>query len=277
MARKKLEKTYGFKLTDGQLTRYDKIYIIGAGGNGSYLIPNIARFISTLNTGRKCQLIIVDGDTVEDKNLIRQNFVSADVGKNKAEVLAQRYSGAFGVEIGHIPSYMSTWRDVQVERDALVITCTDNLKSRKIIADSCKNNVWIDLGNEATHGQVSFSYTGIRTWDGTIYNNSRFQIPNVFELFPDHLEKLSEENRKESIRVSCAELAEESPQQLGFINNTCAAVAMNYVHALLTQRPILTYMTFVSIDNTFEQRFITESIIKEWSKKIERMKGSITL
>lgn len=37
-------------------------------------------------------LALVDGDTVEPKNLIRQNFIEQDIGKNKAAVMADRYS-----------------------------------------------------------------------------------------------------------------------------------------------------------------------------------------
>ena len=36
---------------------------------------------------------------VEEKNLLRQNFITSDQGKYKAEVLAKRYSAAFGVDI----------------------------------------------------------------------------------------------------------------------------------------------------------------------------------
>ena len=47
---------------------------------------------------RPVKFIICDGDKVEPKNLVRQNFTEADLGENKARVIAERYSEVFGLE-----------------------------------------------------------------------------------------------------------------------------------------------------------------------------------
>ena len=52
------------------------------------------------------RILVCDGDVVEEKNLIRQNFVEQDVGRNKAQVLAERYSAAFGIECEYIPRFV---------------------------------------------------------------------------------------------------------------------------------------------------------------------------
>src|SRR5688572_3687924 len=62
-----------------------QIILVGAGGTGARMAPDIARLLN-----RGDSLIIVDPDTVEEKNLIRQHFVRPDVGRYKAEVVAQR-------------------------------------------------------------------------------------------------------------------------------------------------------------------------------------------
>ena len=59
-----------------------KIILIGAGGTGGYIAPHLYRIAYA--SGRKVQIIIADGDIVEKKNLIRQNFADCDIGKNKA-------------------------------------------------------------------------------------------------------------------------------------------------------------------------------------------------
>ena len=74
-----------------------KIIVLGAGGTGGYLIPHLYR-IAFADDKRNYRIIICDGDIVEPKNLIRQNFVKQDIGRNKAAVLAERYAGAFGIE-----------------------------------------------------------------------------------------------------------------------------------------------------------------------------------
>ena len=79
-----------------------KIIVLGAGGTGGYLIPHLYR-IAFANEQRKYRIIICDGDIAEPKNLVRQNFLEQDIGRNKAAVLAERYAGAFGIECEYIP------------------------------------------------------------------------------------------------------------------------------------------------------------------------------
>ena len=67
-----------------------KIVVIGAGGTGGYVIPHLYRLGYASN--RYVKIIVCDGDVVEEKNLIRQNFVGQDIGRNKAQVQAERYS-----------------------------------------------------------------------------------------------------------------------------------------------------------------------------------------
>ena len=86
------------------LDRPVKILVIGAGGTGGYVIPQLYRIAYSSN--RPCRIIIADGDIVEEKNLIRQNFASFDIGENKARVLAQRYSETFGIETEYIPNFI---------------------------------------------------------------------------------------------------------------------------------------------------------------------------
>lgn len=80
------------------------IMIIGAGGTGGYVIPHLYRIAQA--SGRKCRVIIADGDIVEPKNLVRQNFAQCDIGENKAAVMAERYSDVFGIETEYIPEYI---------------------------------------------------------------------------------------------------------------------------------------------------------------------------
>ena len=62
---------------------------VGAGNIGSYLAPLLARTLAP-SGGR---LLIIDRDRVETKNLANQDYRPADVGRPKAEVLAERIRG----------------------------------------------------------------------------------------------------------------------------------------------------------------------------------------
>ena len=81
-----------------------KIVMLGAGGTGGHIAPHLYRLLFSLE--RDVRFIIADGDVVEEKNLIRQNFIHADLGENKAKVLAERYSSVFGMQTEYIPEFI---------------------------------------------------------------------------------------------------------------------------------------------------------------------------
>lgn len=267
---KSISRPYGFLLDDYNREDISSVYVIGCGGNGSHLVPDLARFLSTLE--KPVSLTLIDGDTVEEKNLIRQHFIRADIGRNKAEVLAQRYGAAFDIDIGSVDEFLTKENSRIIFRHlrhpAVIITCTDNLRSRKIVS-GMRGDIWIDLGNEETAGQVTFSFlTKPPTKTRKIENRTMFPVPHVFELFPDFDARVKDE--REITELSCAEMAAESPEQAGFVNATCAMIAKNWVHALFTGKPITTHQVFFSIDNTFEHRSITKAAIDSWIDQYPR-------
>ena len=87
-----------------------KIVMLGAGGTGGYIAPYLYRLLHMLD--RPARFVICDGDIVEPKNLDRQNFVSADLGENKARILAERYSTVLGMETAYVPSFIETLDDL---------------------------------------------------------------------------------------------------------------------------------------------------------------------
>ena len=87
-------------------TRPVKIVMLGAGGTGGHIAPHLYRLLYALD--RPVRFIICDGDIVEQKNLVRQNFIPADLGENKAQVLAERYSTVFGMETEYVPAFIES-------------------------------------------------------------------------------------------------------------------------------------------------------------------------
>ena len=81
-----------------------KIVQLGAGGTGGHAAPHLYRLLYSLE--RPARLILCDGDAVEAKNLVRQNFSPADLGENKAKVLAERYATVFGMEAEYVPFFI---------------------------------------------------------------------------------------------------------------------------------------------------------------------------
>jgi len=93
---------------------------------------------------------------LEEHNLARQNFIRRDIGKNKAQVLAERYGGAFGVNVGFIPEYLrrdnlSAVLSAVSNYIPVYIGCVDNNKTRHLIHDLYRQTyrngtVYLDSG-----------------------------------------------------------------------------------------------------------------------------------
>src|SRR5438132_11519584 len=73
------------------------VVLVGCGGTGGFLAEAVCR----LRIGRPARLFLVDMDRVEPSNVGRQVFDRSEIGRFKAEVLAERLSRRFGQEIGY--------------------------------------------------------------------------------------------------------------------------------------------------------------------------------
>ena len=156
-----------------------KIVMLGAGGTGAHIAPHLYRLLYALE--RPVKFIICDGDKVEPKNLVRQNFTEADLGENKARVIAERYSDVFGLETSYIPRFIedagqleellrpevfrhyvygsepNTGRWVTNSELVILIGAVDNNKSRKLCHEvflRARDLVYIDSGNGEYTGQI---------------------------------------------------------------------------------------------------------------------------
>lgn len=148
---------------------------VGTGGTGSYLVPPLSKFIrSLIKTGSyKIKYILIDGDTVEEKNVYRQNFDFDDIDFNKAEVLKNKYNMGdlfiYSIDCILEPKYQNILDKILSDSELnIVIGCVDNIKARVNIAEMLlnflnKNNIktfYIDSGNFINNGQIYvFNYT----------------------------------------------------------------------------------------------------------------------
>lgn len=207
-----------------------KIVMLGAGGTGGHIAPNLYRLLHALE--RPVEVIIADGDIVEEKNLVRQNFISCDLGRNKAQVLAERYASAFGMEIQYIPDFIETvekltsllkpkFSYVTTETLTILIGAVDNNKSRQLchnVFNKSDNLIYIDSGNGEFTGQV---VCGVRRKGKTYYKP-------VGEVYPDILE----DTDKFPTELSCAEASVSAPQSIA-ANIMAATAVVSYIYNIL--------------------------------------------
>lgn len=207
-----------------------KIVMLGAGGTGGHIAPHLYRLLHALD--RPVEVIIADGDIVEEKNLVRQNFISCDLGRNKAQVLAERYASAFGMEIQYIPDFIETEKKLvallkprfsyaTLETLTILIGAVDNNKSRQLchnVFNKSDNLIYIDSGNGEFTGQV---VCGVRRKGKTYYKP-------VGEVYPDILE----DTDKFPTELSCAEASVSAPQSIA-ANIMAATAVVSYIYNIL--------------------------------------------
>lgn len=207
-----------------------KIVMLGAGGTGGHIAPHLYRLLHALD--RPVEVIIADGDIVEEKNLVRQNFISCDLGRNKAQVLAERYASAFGMEVQYIPNFIETeekltallkprFSYVTPETLTILIGAVDNNKSRQLchkVFNKSDNLIYIDSGNGEFTGQV---VCGVRRKGRTYYKP-------VGEVYPDILE----DTDKFPTELSCAEASVSAPQSIA-ANIMAATAVVSYIYNIL--------------------------------------------
>lgn len=234
------------------------VLVVGCGGTGGYVVSHLARLVHVMNSENrwdKVELILADGDIVEEKNLLRQHFIRPDLGKNKAEALADRYSAAFGLEVSTIAKDLESLDDFAIlgeKQSPVVVGCVDNNASRQVINEwflsdgwdryGSSAKFWIDAGNEETAGQIicGFRPPRQRPWRGTT-----FSLPSVVEHYPEVLDG----ELKFNSELSCAERAASAPQNM-MTNVTAATLVMNLLQKLLLKKPLTSHGAVFTIDNS---------------------------
>jgi hypothetical protein len=222
-----------------------RILVVGCGGTGSWLMPKLAKTINDMKRKRLLaadfKLMLVDGDTVESKNLIRQNFVESDIGQNKAEVMALRYGATMpDIELQYIDKYVSmdpkfdpahfVGAGTLAEFTAggtyktIVFNLVDNQNARRAVHSLPMDGWVVDIGNELVHGQLFASPYGTAA-------EPEFQRLNFFTMSPETL------TTEEEVKVySCAEADEDVQLEEQFLvaNDTAALVGHNWLCSLMS-------------------------------------------
>lgn len=148
------------------------ISLVGVGGTGSFLLQRLAKVHLALQSLGLQGLFVTayDDDLVEPHNVVRQHFKLSDVRQNKAEAAIAAVNIAYGLEWAGFGSRFDANND-RCLRSNMVITTVDNGAPRnqmhKVMTDAKRLQrrfdihasarellLWMDIGNDAYHGQV---------------------------------------------------------------------------------------------------------------------------
>ncbi|WP_338985671.1 ThiF family adenylyltransferase [Spiroplasma endosymbiont of Diplazon laetatorius] len=185
------------------------IFLVGVGGTGGLLAGKLAKFLTNEDS-----LVLIDGDKVEYKNVIRQPFQNHDVYSYKAESLTRkinsisRFKNCYSIN-KFLNKENSLFKIIKsfnaVFNKVIIISCVDNHKTRILIEKStnmfknlllekdfswigyskASDVIYIDSANEDIYGDIL-----INEFRSNIYN---LKIEKETEL------KISEESCEELI------------------------------------------------------------------------------
>lgn len=180
-----------------------KHWIIGSGGVGSWLPPAMCRLVGNEN------VVLMDGDKLERKNLDRQLFSEHQVGQNKAEALGELYRCEWLAEwfaFGARPYEKEDW----------LFCCVDNNPGRMSVLQACDYHQCraIFAANE-THSAEAYVY--LPEWRDTKLD------PRI--MYPEMAADTAGDPR--AAAIGCTGEAQKENRQLVSANFMAAGLAMS--------------------------------------------------
>ena len=275
--------------------RAPRIVLVGCGGTGSHLLPNILQYVWAQHTKEKTELpeiVLVDGDIVEEKNLVRQRFTSADLTLNKAAALARRYTSVFGLRISAFEGYIShvseLWRIAPSDRPNLIIGAVDNHRARMVMwqyfmsLNHTQPVFWIDSGNEGWNGQVVLGArpdprkkvrTGVHWAQAKIGNDIiPVDLPCFFDEYPKDFLKIG--GTPPVPQNECARMVEEDPQTIQ-ANMMSAFCATSLCVQVLSKQIRTSALYFDAMSGNTKATFLTRMNLASSIMQMERSREDL--
>lgn len=245
-------------------------YVVGAGGTGSFAALNVARLCFELRErGKTVELTIIDPDRVEANNIPRSNFCTAEIGRFKAQTLAERISQAWGLETSFACERFDYEKHIKPnangnKQTTILVGCVDNHLARRELhralqkcepyySTEAPSAWWIDGGNGKFSGQVAIGST-VKIEDAEDYFTTasicrRLPAPSVFH--PELLEPETASPRpRNSVEraASCPELVRLGEQSLNI--NSCVAVEIGeMLSALLLTNSLKRFAAYFDLES----------------------------
>ena len=176
-------------------------YIIGCGGVGGWLAQLMCKLVKPAN------ITLIDGDTIEERNIERQLFSDDDIGENKATTLARR------LKCQANPGWYSEFMFQHGEHDWL-LCCVDNNPARASALSACDRfGCRAIIGANEVHSSEAYVYHP--DWDGMETLDPRQYYP---ELSQDR------SGNRMAISAGCTGEEQEKNVQLATANFMAAAL-----------------------------------------------------
>jgi PRTRC genetic system ThiF family protein len=267
-----------------------KIYLVGAGGTGSFAALNLARIIFELRRiGKAVQMTVIDDDVVESGNIPRSNFCAAEIGRFKAQTLAERITLAWGLEVAYANEKLNYEKHIKASRSGfkeltILVGCVDNHLGRREIhrslEESNKYNSqnapeawWIDGGNGKSSGQVLIGSEVKKENSENHFTTSTIckKLPSPSVVHPELLlENQAVPSARASFeRLSCAERIRLGEQSLN-INGRVAVEIGEMLAQLLLTSSLRRFASYFDLESgSSRSSYCTPDIIAEALRRAE--------
>lgn len=245
-------------LADDFFHRGFRLLVVGTGGTGGYVVQYLCRLLYGLQrpvSNLPITLTLMDGDTVEDGNLLRQHFLPQDVGRSKALVLAERFGTVYQFPVMAVPQYLTTpdgLDDLIASPRAgvsayhsrpwdVVVGCVDNHATRQLldqIFQRFADLIYIDAGNDAVAISDDPDTTQASGYGGHVVigvkQGNTVRLPPVGTVYPDILT----DTQSALPGHACGQQAVAQPQRM-LTNVWAAMTVMSAINTLLTEQTVL--------------------------------------
>lgn len=204
---------------------YQNIIVVGCGGVGSWLAHLLVRLLPKLN--QVPVLHLMDGDLLEEKNLDRQVFNAADIGKAKAQALTDHLKVLAKdlVIKAHVQFFHGR---MELPPATLIFCCVDNHPGRAYVLEAC----------DLYRAHAILAANEITGAEAYLYRHDWLRTPKDPRSY--YPEILSDESNDPTHQASCVELAQDSTPQLALANYMAAGQAAYLFWFLMTEAHQLT-------------------------------------
>lgn len=175
--------------------------IIGAGGVASYLLPVL------IKSFHPHSLTIVDKDKLEERNLDRQMFNSAHIGRNKAIALASQCCSC-DLPVNIIEEWFDELTELPEDTDLIICVADNHLARKDALIQADKRNIPAVIGGNEYLDNEAYYYRP--EWKGTT-KDPRVRHPEILTAGDT------------GSPTACTGLAQEASPQLAVANLGCAA------------------------------------------------------
>lgn len=245
-----------------------RIVLVGAGGTGSFAALAIARLVFELQEqGRTVELSIIDPDRVEASNIPRSNFCAAEIGRFKAQSLAERITLAWGIDAGYACGQFDPERHLKQSAGdyrqlTVVVACVDNHFARRELhraveefqgyrVSEAPNIWWVDAGNGKFSGQVLIGSTTkqLNAEDHFVGSSICRSLPAPTIVHPELLEDQEALTKVHvGTTVSCPERIRLGEQSLN-INQRVAVEIAEILTAFLLTNSLRRFATYFDLES----------------------------